>query len=123
MTNNICSCVLTIRVSFRCFNSEQYYNTVMELIIYGTFLALSLLAYGARQVAKKGDEKKTSVSNINFKRFVSIVCSSIIIIRFVFVLVFRRVSSLSTSLPCWVTGCKVPMSTSSMLSMVSRNLK
>jgi len=41
----------------------------MELIIYGTFLALSLLAYGARQVAKKGDEKKTSVSNINFKSF------------------------------------------------------
>jgi len=41
----------------------------MELIIYGTFLALSLVAYGARQVAKKGDEKKTSVSNINFKSF------------------------------------------------------
>ena len=41
----------------------------MELIIYGTFLALSLLAYGARRVANKGDEKKISISNINFKRF------------------------------------------------------
>merc|ERR1712179_675420 len=41
----------------------------MELIIYGTFLALSLLAYGARRVANKGDEKKISISNINFKSF------------------------------------------------------
>jgi len=41
----------------------------MELIIYGTFLALSLMAYAARQVANKGDEKKVSVSNINFKSF------------------------------------------------------
>ena len=41
----------------------------MELIIYGTFLALSLLAYGARRAANKGDEKKISISNINFKRF------------------------------------------------------
>ena len=41
----------------------------MELIIYGTFLALSLLAYGARREANKGDEKKISISNINFKRF------------------------------------------------------
>jgi hypothetical protein len=40
----------------------------MELMIYGTFLALSVVAYGARQVANKGEEKKTSVSNINFKR-------------------------------------------------------
>jgi len=41
----------------------------MELIIYGTFLVLSLVAYGARQVANKGDDKKISVSNINFKSF------------------------------------------------------
>ena len=41
----------------------------MELIIYGTFLVLSLVAYGARQVANKGDENKISISNINFKRF------------------------------------------------------
>jgi len=41
----------------------------MELIIYGTFLVLSLLAYAARQVANKGDEKKISISNINFKSF------------------------------------------------------
>ena len=92
----------------------------MELIIYGTFLALSLLAYGARQVAKKGDEKKTSVSNINFKRFIDMIIS---IIRFFCVLVSRRVSSLFTSLPCLVTGYKVPMYTSSMLSMGLRNLK
>ena len=42
----------------------------MELIIYGTFVALSLIAYGARRVANKGDDKKISISNINFKRFV-----------------------------------------------------
>jgi len=41
----------------------------MELIIYGTFLALALLAYGARRVANKGDDKKISISNINFKSF------------------------------------------------------
>ena len=40
----------------------------MELIIYATFLLLSLIAYAARQVANKGEEKKVSVSNINFKR-------------------------------------------------------
>jgi len=41
----------------------------MELIIYATFLLLSLIAYAARQVANKGEEKKVSVSNINFKSF------------------------------------------------------
>jgi len=41
----------------------------MEILIYGTFLVLSLLAYGARQLANKGDQKKTSVSNLNFKSF------------------------------------------------------
>ena len=42
---------------------------IMELIIYATFLLLSLIAYAARQVANKGEEKKVSVSNINFKRY------------------------------------------------------
>jgi len=41
----------------------------MEILIYGTFLVLSLVAYGARQVANTGDEKKINVSNINFKSF------------------------------------------------------
>jgi len=41
----------------------------MEIIIYATFLVLSLLAYAARQVANRGEEKKVSVSNINFKSF------------------------------------------------------
>ena len=41
----------------------------MEVIIYATFLVLSLIAYAARQVANKGEEKKVSVSNINFKRY------------------------------------------------------
>ena len=44
-------------------------SVIMELIIYGTFLLLSLIAYAARQVANKGEEKKVSVSNINFKRY------------------------------------------------------
>ena len=42
---------------------------IMELIIYATFLLLSLIAYAATQVANKGEEKKVSVSNINFKRY------------------------------------------------------
>jgi len=41
----------------------------MEILIYGTFLALSLVAYAARQIASTGDEKKINVSNINFKSF------------------------------------------------------
>jgi len=41
----------------------------MELLIYGTFLVLSVVAYVARQVANQGDEKKVNVSNINFKSF------------------------------------------------------
>merc|ERR1712179_645985 len=47
--------------------SHHVFN--MELIIYATFLLLSLIAYAARQVANKGEEKKVSVSNINFKSF------------------------------------------------------
>merc|ERR1712038_1101981 len=38
-------------------------------LIYGTFLLLSLVAYAARHVANTGDEKKISISNINFKSF------------------------------------------------------
>lgn len=41
----------------------------MEILIYGTFLVLSLVAYAARQIANTGDEKKINVSNINFKSF------------------------------------------------------
>jgi hypothetical protein len=40
----------------------------MEHIVYGSFAVLSLAAYGARQIANQSDEKKLSVSNINFKR-------------------------------------------------------
>ena len=40
----------------------------MEILIYGTFLLLSLVAYSARHFANAGDEKKINVSNINFKR-------------------------------------------------------
>ena len=42
----------------------------MELIVYGSFVCLSVLAYGARHLASKSEEKKVSVSNINFKRCV-----------------------------------------------------
>lgn len=41
----------------------------MELIIYGAFAVLSLVAYAARVLANKGDERKVNVSNINFKSF------------------------------------------------------
>jgi len=41
----------------------------MEIVIYGAFVFLSFLAYGTKRVASKGDEKKTNVSNINFKSF------------------------------------------------------
>jgi len=41
----------------------------MELIVYGTFLALSVLAYGTRDLATKSEEKKVSVSNLTFKSF------------------------------------------------------
>ena len=54
----------------KCYNTVKTATVLtMELIIYGTFLVLSLVAYGARQVANKGDENKISISNINFKRF------------------------------------------------------
>jgi len=41
----------------------------MEILIYGTFLVLSLLAYIARHVASAGDAKKINVSNSQFKSF------------------------------------------------------
>lgn len=41
----------------------------MELMIYVTFALLALVAYVARVVASRGDEKKINVSNINFKSF------------------------------------------------------
>jgi peroxiredoxin len=37
--------------------------------VYGSFAVLSLLAYATRQFANKSDDKKVSVSNINFKRY------------------------------------------------------
>lgn len=40
----------------------------MELLIYGSFLVLSILAYAARQVAGRGEDRKVNISNINFKR-------------------------------------------------------
>ena len=40
----------------------------MELLIYGSFLLLSILAYMARQVAGRGEDRKVNISNINFKR-------------------------------------------------------
>lgn len=45
----------------------------MEHIVYGSFGVLSLVAYGARQVANKSDDKKVSVSNVNFKRWDAII--------------------------------------------------
>ena len=56
-----------LTVEFRV-KKERIRVVRMELIIYATFLLLSLIAYAARQVANKGEEKKVSVSNINFKR-------------------------------------------------------
>ena len=41
----------------------------MELLVYGSFVILSLLAYGARHQANKTSDKKLSVSNANFKGF------------------------------------------------------
>jgi len=41
----------------------------MELVVYGTFLALSLVAYYTRNLATKSEEKKVSVSNVTFKSF------------------------------------------------------
>jgi len=41
----------------------------MESLIYGSFMGLSALAFGTRQVAKKSEKEKSSVSNINFLSF------------------------------------------------------
>ena len=44
--------------------------STMELLIYGSFLLLSILAYVARQVAGRGEDRKVNISNINFKRWI-----------------------------------------------------
>ena len=85
---------------------KELSSVIMELIIYATFLLLSLIAYAARQVANKGEEKKVSVSNINFKRYFFSNFGHDMINSFS---AFRRVFSLYTSLPCLVTGCRAPM--------------
>jgi len=41
----------------------------MESLIYGSFIGLSLVAFGTRQLAKKSEKEKQSVSNINFLSF------------------------------------------------------
>jgi len=41
----------------------------MEIVVYGSFLALAALAYATRYLASKSEEKQISVSNINFKSF------------------------------------------------------
>lgn len=41
---------------------------MMEVVVYGVFVGLSLLAYGTRHLANKSEDKKISVSNVNFKR-------------------------------------------------------
>ena len=43
-------------------------QSIMELLIYGTFLVLAIVAYVSRQFANSGDEKKINVSNTTFKR-------------------------------------------------------
>eukprot|EP00092_Neocalanus_flemingeri_P023511 GFUD01025497.1.p1 GENE.GFUD01025497.1~~GFUD01025497.1.p1 ORF type:complete len:456 (-),score=74.00 GFUD01025497.1:716-2083(-) len=41
----------------------------MEMIIYVTLLVLTLVVFGTRRVANKGNEKMISISNISFKSF------------------------------------------------------
>ena len=89
----------------------------MELIIYATFLVLSLIAYAARQVANKGEEKKVSVSNINFKRYLIPSGNKLSS----FFPAFKRVFSSCTSSPCSVTGCKGLMFINSTPSTASRS--
>ena len=89
----------------------------MELIIYATFLVLSLIAYAARQVANKGEEKKVSVSNINFKRYLIPSGNKLSS----FFPAFKRVFSSYTSSPCSVTGCKGLMFINSTPSTASRS--
>ena len=43
----------------------------MEAIIYGSFMALTVLAFGARKWSNKSEKEKQSVSNVNFTRWVS----------------------------------------------------
>ncbi len=41
----------------------------MEVIIFGSFFVLSLAAYGLNHAAKKTEQQRQSVSNVNFIRF------------------------------------------------------
>jgi len=41
----------------------------MELIVYGTFVGLAVAAYITRHLASRSEEKKVSISNLNFKSF------------------------------------------------------
>ena len=41
----------------------------MEAIIFGSFFVLSLAAYGFNHAAKKTEQQRQSVSNVNFIRF------------------------------------------------------
>ena len=95
----------------------------MELIIYATFLVLSLIAYAARQVANKGEEKKVSVSNINFKRYASGFYFADKENTNCLLSAFRRVSFLYTFSPSLETGCKAPMCINCTPSMASRSPK
>ena len=51
--------------------SYIYVNTcfIMEAIIFGSFFGLSAAAYGLNHIAKKTDQQRQSVSNVNFIRF------------------------------------------------------
>ena len=41
----------------------------MEMIVFGSFLVLSLAAFACQQAAKATDQQKKSVSNANFIQF------------------------------------------------------
>ena len=41
----------------------------MEMIVFGSFLVLSLVAFACQQAAKATDQQKKSVSNANFIKF------------------------------------------------------
>ena len=44
-------------------------ESIMEQVIYVTFVMLCIMAYGTRQLANAGEEKRGSISNTSFKRF------------------------------------------------------
>ena len=41
----------------------------MEIIIFGSFFVLSLAAFGLSHLAKKTEQQRQSVSNVNFIKF------------------------------------------------------